>query len=123
MIDAIKEAVVGLDFKCWLDALKDFIKTNSCQITITTGVVLSIVVLTALVCVLVHKSKRIGIVYSCPEGNFIAKGNTKRFVVKKGRRFSFVVENGEIVAFRDRKASRNTIPYAMRGDQGDGQIS
>lgn len=123
MIDAIKEAVVGLDFKCWLDALKDFIKTNSCQITITTGVVLSIVVLTALVCVLVHKSKRIGIVYSCPEGNFSAKGNTKRFVVKKGRRFSFVVENGEIVAFRDRKASRNTIPYAMRGDQGDGQIS
>ena len=123
MIDAIKEAVVGLDFKCWLDALKDFIKTNSCQITITTGVVLSIVVLTALVCVLVHKSKRIGIVYSCPEGNFSAKGNTKRFVVKKGRRFSFVVENGEIVAFRDRKASRNTIPYARRGDQGDGQIS
>ena len=123
MIDAIKEAVVGLDFKCWLDALKDFIKTNSCQITITTGVVLSIVVLTALVCVLVHKSKRIGIVYSCPEGNFSAKGNTKRFVVKKGRRFSFVVENGEIVAFRDRKASRNTIPYEMRGDQGDGQIS
>ena len=123
MIDAIKEAVVGLDFKCWLDALKDFIKTNSCQITITTGVVLSIVVLTALVCVLVHKSKRIGIVYSCPEGNFSAKGNTKRFVVKKGRRFSFVVENGEIVAFRDRKASRNTIPYAMRGDQCDGQIS
>ena len=123
MIDAIKEAVVGLDFKCWLDALKDFIKTNSYQITITAGVVLGIVVLTALVCVLVHKSKRIGIVYSCPEGNFSAKGNTKRFVVKKGRRFSFVVENGEIVAFRDRKASRNTIPYAMRGDQGDGQIS
>lgn len=123
MIDAIKEAVVGLDFKCWLDALKDFIKTNSYQITITTGVVLGIVVLTALICVLVHKSKRIGIVYSCPEGNFSAKGNTKRFVVKKGRRFRFVVENGEIVAFRDRKASRNTIPYAMRGDQGDGQIS
>lgn len=123
MIDAIKEAVVGLDFKCWLDALKDFIKTNSYQITITTGVVLGIIVLAALVCVLVHKSKRIGIVYSCPEGNFSAKGNTKRFVVKKGRRFSFVVENGEIVAFRDRKASRNTIPYAMRGDQGDGQIS
>lgn len=123
MIDAIKEAVGGVDFKCWLDALKDFIKTNSYQITITTGVVLGIVVLTALVCVLVHKSKRIGIVYSCPEGNFSAKGNTKRFVVKKGRRFSFVVENGEIVAFRDRKASRNTIPYAMRGDQGDGQIS
>ena len=62
MIDAIKEAAVGLDFKCWLDALKDFIKTNSYQITITAGVVLGIVVLTALVCVLIHKSKRIGIV-------------------------------------------------------------
>lgn len=123
MIDAIKEAMVGLDFKYWLDAIKDFVKTNSYQITITAGVVLGIVVLTALVCVLIRKSKRIGIAYSCPEGNFSAKGNTKRFVIKKGRRFSFVVENGEIVAFRDRKASRDTIPYAMRGDQSDGQNS
>lgn len=123
MIDTIKGTVVGLDFKYWVDAIKDFIKTNSYQITITAGVILGIVVLTSLICVLIHKSKRIGIAYSCPEGNFRAKGNAKRFVIKKGRRFSFVVENGEIVAFRDRKASRDTIPYAMRGDQSDGQIS
>ena len=84
MIDAIKEAVVELDFKCWVDTIKDFIKTNSYQITITAGVVLGIVVFTALVCVLIRKSKRIGIAYSCPEGNFSAKGNTKRFVIKKG---------------------------------------
>lgn len=48
---------------------------------------------------------------SCPEGKFSVRGTKNRFVVKKGQRFVFVVENGQITSVKDRAASSKWIKY------------
>lgn len=123
MTDSIQEALAGINLKRWIDPVRCSVTNYKSQILIATGVVLAIVILAVLICIWVHKSKRIAIDYSCPEGTFKVKGKAERFVIKKGRRFCFVVENGEIVAFKDRQISRNAIPYTLRGDRSNGQTS
>lgn len=43
---------------------------------------------------------------SCDEGNYTVKGSRHRFKIKKGNRYIFEVENGRIVAAKERHGLR-----------------
>ena len=47
----------------------------------------------------------------CTEGQFSVRGTKNRFTIKKGNRFIFVVENGQITSVKDKAASSKQIEY------------
>ena len=56
-------------------------------------------------------AKRVNQTIQCPEGQFSVSGTKKRFTIRKGKRFTFVVENGRIIAVKDTSASSKQIEY------------
>lgn len=49
--------------------------------------------------------------YHCNEGSFIATGKRDKFIIKKGKYFSFLVVDGTIVACKDSRESKNFVFY------------
>lgn len=56
-------------------------------------------------------AKRVNQTMQCSEGKFSVRGTKKRFTIRKGKRFIFIVENGRIVAVKDKSASSKRIEY------------
>ncbi len=49
--------------------------------------------------------------YESVEGNFVIKGNKNKFVITKNNNISFLVENGQIVACKDKRISKDYKYY------------
>lgn len=62
------------------------------------------------------KEKKVYEHYSCEEGNFIVKGRKNNFVVRKNGNIEFVVKDGQIVASRDLRISRDFVYYGGTAD-------
>ena len=56
-----------------------------------------------------RKTFRCSVVY--PEGQFRILGNKRRFRIKKGDRFEFIVKDGRIISCIDKHSSRKPIIY------------
>lgn len=67
-----------------------------------------------ILCFLIRSKRKVKRTLNCAEGRFSVRGKKDRFIVKKGRRFAFIVENGQITSLKDRAASSEWIKY--RGD-------
>ena len=61
------------------------------------------------------KEKKVYEHYSCEEGNFM-KGRKNNFVVRKNGNIEFVVKDGQIVASRDLRISRDFVYYGGTAD-------
>lgn len=57
------------------------------------------------------KKQRIDANYICDDGSFHIKGTKNSFQISKNDRFSFCVEDGQIVSFIDRSESEERITY------------
>lgn len=49
--------------------------------------------------------------YSNSDSTFVVDGTTDKFVIKKDDRFEFLIENGIIVACKDKKRHKDFIYY------------
>lgn len=47
----------------------------------------------------------------CDEGQFFVRGKKNSFTIRKGNRFIFTVENGQIVSVKDTTVSKQQIEY------------
>ena len=54
--------------------------------------------------------------YSCEEGHFIVKGRRDNFKVRKNGNIEFGVKDGQIVASRDLRISRDFVYYGGTAD-------
>ena len=70
-----------------------------------------VVVIVAIISFYVIHTKRVNQTICCPEGRFSVHGTKNRFTIKKGNRFTFVVENGQIISVKDKSASSKQIEY------------
>lgn len=48
---------------------------------------------------------------TCDEGQFFVRGKKNSFTIRKGNRFIFTVENGQIISVKDTAVSKQQIEY------------
>lgn len=70
-----------------------------------------VIVIVAIISFRMIHTKRVNQTLCCSEGEFLVHGTKNRFTIKKGNRFTFIVENGQIISVRDKSASSKQIEY------------
>lgn len=69
------------------------------------------IIIVAIISFRIIHTKRVNQTICCSEGRFSVHGTKKRFIIQKGTRFVFVVENGQIISVKDRSAASKQIEY------------
>lgn len=77
-------------------------------------ILLIVVIIVAFLVLKIIRVKRVNQTISCSEGQFTVYGTKQHFTIKKDKRFTFVVENGQIVSVKDKSASSKQIEYGRQ---------
>lgn len=70
-----------------------------------------LIILVAIIYLRIIHIKRVHQTIRNPEGLFSVHGRKNRFIIKKDNRFTFIVENGQIISVKDKAASSKQIEY------------